>query len=247
MDIRLALMTGVDIPVISLQTSIHQPTIKEISYMGEEGFFIAVQYLCLNKRAFIKDESLLETISNFQVLMKVLEQLQIENPQIKEYIISLLTIIFPQYRILMTPQSIILNDTNDATKNIIIDDNNFEDFQNIVNQIFCVNSSMMGENTNFNPKGKKAQEIADKIMRGRRRLAAEQGEQKASVLARYLSILTIGTNTMSLESCWNLTLYQLYDLIERYTLFVNWDIDVRTRLAGGKPESKPDNWMKDIH
>jgi hypothetical protein len=31
----------------------------------------------------------------------------------------------------------------------------------------------MGENTNFNPKGKKAQEIADKIMAGRRKLAAE--------------------------------------------------------------------------
>ena len=246
MDIRLALMTGIDIPAPSLQTTIHQPTIKEISYIGEEGFYIAAQYLCLNKKMFIKDESLLETITNFQVLMKVLEQLQQENPVIKEYIISLLTLLFPGYKVIFMPQSIILNDM-EKKENILIDDNNFEELQALLNQIFCVNSGAMGENTNFNPQGKKAQEIADKIMAGRRKLAAEQGDQKSSVLARYLSILTVGTNTMPIESCWNLTLYQLYDLVERYTLFVNWDIDVRTRLAGGKPDSKPDNWMKDIH
>ena len=33
MDIRLALMTGVDIPIQELQLILHQPTIKEISLM----------------------------------------------------------------------------------------------------------------------------------------------------------------------------------------------------------------------
>ena len=42
MDIRLALMTGIDIPVPELQTVIHQPTIKEISYMGEQDFFVGL-------------------------------------------------------------------------------------------------------------------------------------------------------------------------------------------------------------
>jgi hypothetical protein len=42
---------------------------------------------------------------------------------------------------------------------------------------------------------------------------------------------------MSLDDCLNLTMYQLYDLVERYSLYINWDIDIRSRLAGGKPES----------
>jgi hypothetical protein len=42
---------------------------------------------------------------------------------------------------------------------------------------------------------------------------------------------------MSLEDCMNLTMYQLYDLVERYMLYVNWDMDIRCRLAGGKPEN----------
>jgi len=30
-------------------------------------------------------------------------------------------------------------------------------------------------------------------------------------------------------------------------LYVNWDLDIRSRLAGGKTEKQPDNWMKNIH
>ena len=52
---------------------------------------------------------------------------------------------------------------------------------------------------------------------------------------------------MSLKDAMDLTVYQLYDLVERYTLYVNWDLDVRTRLAGGDPKDKVDNWMKQIH
>jgi hypothetical protein len=33
-----------------------------------------------------------------------------------------------------------------------------------------MNNSMLGGHTNFNPKGTKAQEIADKLMRGRQRV-----------------------------------------------------------------------------
>ena len=52
---------------------------------------------------------------------------------------------------------------------------------------------------------------------------------------------------MSLKDTIELTMYQLYDLVERYMLYVNWDLDVKTRLAGGKPDKPVDNWMKQIH
>ena len=99
----------------------------------------------------------------------------------------------------------------------------------------------------FNPANEKAREIAEKLMRGRQRVAAQRGSSNTSVFMKYISILTIGLSSMSLQDLTDLTMFQLYDLIERYTLYLNWDIDVRTRLAGGKPDSQPDNWMKDIH
>jgi hypothetical protein len=39
----------------------------------------------------------------------------------------------------------------------------------------------------------------------------------------------------------------MFDLIERYKLYLNWDLDIRSRLAGGKPDSAPEDWMKNIH
>ena len=52
-DYRLALMAGIDIPIPELQLIIHVPTIKEIALIGETKFFMAVQYLCLDKESLI--------------------------------------------------------------------------------------------------------------------------------------------------------------------------------------------------
>ena len=43
MHLRLALMPGTDIPVPECQAAIHQHTIKEISYIGSEDYFIGMQ------------------------------------------------------------------------------------------------------------------------------------------------------------------------------------------------------------
>jgi len=29
-------------------------------------------------------------------------------------------------------------------------------------------------------------------------------------------------------------------------LYIGWDLDIRSRLAGASPDDKPDDWMKDI-
>ena len=83
-------------------------------------------------------------------------------------------------------------------------------------------------------------------MRGRQRVAAQKGESNSCVFTQYVSILTVGLKIPP-QDLINCTMYQLYDLMERYSLYNAWDLDVRVRLAGGKPDSQPDNWMKNIH
>ena len=242
MDIRLALMTGIDIPVPELQTAVHQPTIKEISYIGEQEFFIGLQTLSINKN-MIKSQgnSLLENTTNFQIFMTIMKEQETKDK--KEAVMALFQLIFPKAQVIITPNSILLNRDGQST---IIDENNFEIFQDYLKQIFCVNSGPMDQ-TSFNPADEQARKIAEKLMRGRQRVAAQKGENNDSAFGRYMSILTIGTNTMSFTDLSNLTIYQLYDIMERYTLYLNWDLDIRTRLAGGKPDSKPEDWMKAIH
>ena len=245
MDIKLALITGIDIPIPELQIVMHQPTMKDISYMGEQDFFNAVHHLCLNKESLIEDESLLENLTNFQVLMKVIEQSKDASNK-KKALSDLLSLLFPSYKAAFTPNSILLCDLESSTT-ICVDKDNFEYLQNMVKEVCCINSIFQGDNITYKPANKKAEEIAKKLMKGRQKAAALKEKSNDSIFSRYISILTIGVSSMSLKDCIDLTMYQLFDLVERYTLYTGWDIDLRVRLAGGDPKSEADNWMKNIH
>lgn len=240
-DIRLALMCGSDIPVPEIQTTIHQPKIKEIALMGEADFFVAIQCLNVNKDLLRQDKLLLQDTSNFQIFMTIM--LEKETKDKKKATQSLLQLLFPSHTVMFTPRSILLQG-KEASQ--IIDENNFDVFQEIIKQVFCV-SNKNNQQAGFNPANEKAREIAEKLMRGRQRVAELNGSANASIFSQYLSILTIGLSSMSLQELMDLTMFQLYDLVERYQLYISWDIDIRSRLAGAKPDDRPENWMKNIH
>ena len=232
MDKRLALMCGTDIPVPECQIFIHQPTIKEIALVGESDFFSGIQCLCLNKSMFVKDERDLANITNFQIFMTIMSEKEAADKKFS--VQQVCTLLFPKYKVSFTPRS------------IMIDENNFEFLQAAITDICCLKTGPMDQQA-FNPSDAKAREIAEKLMRGRSRVAAQKGETNVSIFSQYLSIITVGLNSMSLQNAMDLTMFQLYDLVERYMLYINWDMDIRSRLAGAKPENQPDNWMKNIH
>ena len=169
---------------------------------------------------------------------------QKENVEKKICTQQLLSLLFPNSKAIFTPRSLIIQYEDNTTQTL--DENNFEFFQSVARQIFCFDTNKNGQDT-YNPANKKAQEIANKLMKGRQKVAELKGVTDSSILSQYISTLVVGLHSMALEDCMNLTLYQLYDLIERYSLYMNWDIDIRSRLAGGKSDKKPDNWMKNIH
>lgn len=237
-DYQLALMTGVDIPVPELQITIHQPTIKEISMIGETDFFIGIQLLCINKEVYVQEEALLAQTNNFQLFITMMNEKQLADK--KASVLQVLQLLIPGAKVLLTPRSMIFN-FGDA--NITIDEQNFEFLQNILKQQFCLKGS--GQES-YNPQDKKAKEIAQKLMKARQRVAAQK-EHGGSQFAQYLSVITTGFGSMSLNDCLNLTMYQMYDLVERYSLYLNWDIDIRSRLAGAKGDKPVENWMKNIH
>lgn len=241
MDIRLALMAGIDIPIPECQITLHQPRIKEIAYLGETEFFTGVQCLCIEKTMLIQDENVLANTNNFQIFMTVMNEK--ETFEKKQNVLSVLTLLFPDYNVIFTPRSLMMRKGEES---ILIDETNFTYLQSILSTIFCLQNS---DQSTFNPANAAAKKIADKLMKARQKVAqikAQNGE-KGSVLAQYLSSLVVGLNSMSLDDCLNLTIYQLYDLVERYSLYINWDIDLRSRFAGAKADKPMDNWMKNIH
>ena len=239
-DLRLALMCGTDIPIPECQLVIHQPRLCEIALIGDTDFFTGVQTLCVNKNMIAQGETLLTNTNNFQIFMTIMQEK--ETADKKDAVKQIFPLILPKYQMILTPRSIMLNNGNE---NIMIEESNFDAFQQVLIKIFCINTGPMDMQT-FNPQGEKAKEIAEKLMKARQRVAAQKANA-GSVFSQYISILTVGLNSMSIKDCEELTMYQLFDLVERYMLYVNWDLDIRSRLAGGKTEKQPDNWMKNIH
>lgn len=248
----LCLVSGVDVPIPELGLILHQPRIKEISLLESEmSYFLILQLIGFDKRILIaqaqEDNSRLSSMNDFDIFMTLLTDPKAENSRKRQNdLLNVLTIMFPGYVPQLLPRSIYMN--NPTTKhNVTIDENNFTALKTVIEAVGGLHNKGAGENGNFNPKGKKAAEIAAKLMRGRSRVAAQKNESSGGVLARYVSVLTIGLHSMSLEDCLNLTVCQLYDLIERFSLYINWDLDIRSRLAGASPDDKPEDWMKDIH
>lgn len=236
-DIDLALFTGVDIPVPSCQLIIHQPTMKEISMIGEKVFLSGINILCINRNDFIREEKNLSNTTNFQIFLTIMKEK--EAVEVKKAILDSLSLILPNTNITITPRALLLN-FNET--NIIIDEGNFEDFQSVLRQVFCLNR----KEEDYNPANEQARRIAEKIKKNKKRIAHLKGEDVGSFFARQLSILSVGLH-YPIQDLINCTVYQIYDLLERYNLYVNWDIDIRSRLAGGKNDGKPIDWMKNIH
>lgn len=238
MDIRLALMAGIDIPIPELQLTIHQPTIKEIAFIGDTDFFIGSQCLTVDKKLLQQDETLLENTNNFQIFMTIMTEK--ESIDKRKATLQVLELIIPGYKVIFTPRSMILSKQEQS---IVIDEQNFQFLQAPLREIFCIKSST----EDFNPANTKAKEIAEKLKRGRQRVAAQKNDGNGSIFVQYVSALTVGLSSMSLQDCLNLTMYQMFDLVERYSLWLDWDLDIKQRLAGATPDAKSDNWMKNIH
>ena len=238
-DIRLALMTGIDIPIPDCGLSLHQPSIKEISLLGEDVFFLTSKLLCLTKEMI--GEIAKDNVENFEfnIILEILKQDQSK----KNDISNLFVLLFPEWKTTFSPRSFVLSK---GTEIVVIDQKNFSSFQTVLKRVLCFDYGY--NDGEFNTVGKKGKAIAEKLLRARQRVAAQKAKEGGKrTLDQYISNLVVGVSSMSLKDAIDLTLYQLYDLLERYQLWVSWDCDIKARLAGASIDTPVIDWMKQIH
>lgn len=239
----LLLLSGIDIPFQQAQINIHQPTIKEISFIGEEAFFIGCELLNFSKDILvIEDKINLENKTNFEVFMSIMKDKSLTAQKGKASALMVLTLMFPGYEIYIQENCISLVKEDNIHN---INNQNFEDFKKIIVAMFCLKERIT--DSDYNPAGKKARELAEKMRKGRQKAAASKGEaKKIDLLSRYISILSVGENKC-LNTLLDYTVYQLFDEFNRFELKQKYDIYVQAKMAGAKDLEEVDNWMKNIH
>lgn len=246
----LLLLSGNDIPFEEAQVNIHQPSIKEIAYIGEESFFIGCEVLKFSKKFLTEEEK--ANLIEFSDLEILLGMFQINNAEVRRQKICLtllLSLLFPFHQIHYKEKEIVLKDVRvegELQGISVINGKNFSIFQTIVSNIFCMNPKKAEEM--YNPGGDMAKKIAQKFEERKRKLAEQNKGQgdKINILCRYVSILSVGQQK-DMNSLLNYTVYQLFDEFHRYELKMQADFNFQARMAGAQDLPEIEDWMKDIH
>ena len=239
----LLLLSGNDIPFVPAQITIHQPTIKEIAYLGEEAFFTGCQLLNFSKNLLSEEDKLnLENTSNFDILIAILREQNAVMQKNRNCVDMVLALIFPEYEISFEKDCIKLKKENEEHK---IDNSNYEEFKSVIGSVFSFGNSKDSK-PDFNPSGDLAKKIAEKLNKRHQKLAEVKPTQKVDILSRYVSILSVGEQK-DMNALLNYTTYQLFDEFKRYELKMGHDIYVQAKMAGAKDLKEVEDWMQDIH
>ena len=237
---ELLLLSGNDVPFYQAQISIHQPSLKEIGYIGEESFHIGSHFLTFSKDDLSSEDKLnLENQSDFNIFMSIMNSREKAKHKVDAQLV--LALLFPTAKIQVEKNQILLQLENFSSS---INENNYDDFKIIIKQIFCLDNS--DSKDNYNPADDLAAKIAEKIKKGKKRKASDKKLEKLSIYSQYVSILSVGLKK-DMNELLNYTVYQIRDEYKRFMLKQDFDIYLQAKMAGAKDLEEVSNWMEDIH
>ena len=249
MDNSLLLFSGNDIPFIEARLLVHNPTIKEISFIGEDNFFAGRELINFSKNNLTEEDKInLKNQTDFDIIIAILKERKAVMQKNRDCVLMILALLFPEYTIDIQNKQIVL--THEKTKeNAYINNDNFNAFRNLFNNLFPFELGTDSIKQEFNPQGSLAKKIADKLKKARQKVAevkTQKQNKKINILGKYISILAIGEQK-DINNLFDYTVYQLLDEFKRYELKMNYDIYIQARMAGAKDEKEIEDWMQDIH
>ena len=254
---KLKLITGVPIPCPELWTTITQPTVEDIAFLGEKNFFTYLGFLRITKEAFLNtiDESneytpeekeevkkAYATASDFQIVMTICN----ENIEVAQGVQTILMLLFPGYNIIHIEEPFIsLKATNKPE--ILIGDTGLRALNEIIDYMFKLNEVESTEE--YRPANKLAEEIAKKFQKRREKVAKEKGSdnEKANeaIIATFVSNLSVALGLdVGVIKKW--TIYQLFTQMKRYNLFTQYDQQVRAAMIGGSEGIEWVDWTQQL-
>ena len=250
---RLTLDTKIDILFEDINILIYQPSIEEIGLIGESSLLIGLNALTRDYKKIeqIKDNSDSSNISNFDILMSIINEKSDTAKIVKQNVQNVLFLVLPKYKIFFTPRSILLQDIDNKEVTHTLDAQSFDNFTNILYDMFCLALAEGTTGKVYNPQGDRARALVEKFEKKRKLLAdmrKQRGEdtELQSLYGRYIDILAVGEhkdkNTLKKYS-----VFQLMEEFKRFQLKEEFDYTFQAKMAGATKIKDAKNWMDDIH
>ncbi|MCK9577531.1 MAG: hypothetical protein M0R51_16625 [Clostridia bacterium] len=130
-------------------------------------------------------------------------------------------------------------------KNKLINRDNWLQYCKVVNIQNCVNKTL---DDDYNPKSSKAREIAEKLRKAREKINKIKSKNNEQLdFSDLISCLATNGNNLNLLNIFNLTMYQFNDQFKRMQMFEEYDINIRSLLAGAdKDKIDLKHWISKI-
>ena len=239
---ELLLLSGNDIPFPAAQLSIHQPRLKEIAYITEPVFHYGSRCLTFSKESLSEMDKIgLEDKQDFEIFMSMINDKNFL--KFKTDSLKILTLLFPEYNIEVKSQAILFIKDDFKTA---LNYNSYEEFKAIIEDMFCLKSA--GNGDDYNPENGRAKKIAEKLRKGKTKVAKLKSlsTDKVAVFSNYISGLAVGLQ-LDINDIMNYTVYQLFDQYQRFIKKQNSDVYLQAKMAGATGLDEVDNWMDNIH
>lgn len=244
------LITGRDIFIPEIQAKIHQPSIREISELGEEGFFESANLFFINSESVkekikesaendLFDKNYIDLLNDYSILILFLNS----DKELRIKFSNIIKLIFPDYTIFIENGEIIFE--KEEKKSVVFSEENYRLLKDLIYQIFCFDK--LAGSSILNAQSALAKKIAEKMRKAKEKkaqLESEEGKEHKSVFSHYISILSVGIPGLNISTIQDLTIYQLYNQYERYTLKLQHETSFSAALAGSKGEIA--DWLKEI-
>ena len=231
-----------EIPCVELGLTIHNPSIEEISMIGETSFFKGLRVLTFSKEDLSGLSEELQDATDFSLLMFVLNTQ--EYAHFRKDVEKVFQIIFPNCQILIKTDSILISDVEKKSMTFLRE-GNFGEFVEIIKVVF----DLKNQKDEFNPANKATERLIEQIKRGREKIKREkeafEDKKDENVLANLVSIMSIGMG-IDINVLKKYTVIQLLNSFERYQLKLASDRYFMARVQGAEGLDEPEDWYKSL-
>ena len=231
----LYLLTGLPVPFQNVG-SLYQHKLLDIAQMGEDDFhrFLSITVFEIEDLEIEIDTEL--EISTFDLVVGNC----LQNTHFKTEAENALSFFFNERVRFNSEYGLFYIGEIDDMR--IIHKENYELLKEALKQIYYLSKQ---EKKEGKPVSEAAKRILEKQKESRKQLDKIKGRGRKEVqLSDLISAFCANSNT-SLKEVWNLTLYQFMDQFYRLQLVEDYDIKIRSVLAGADPkEVNPEHYVK---
>ncbi len=246
------LMAGAPILVPGTELIIHQPKLYQIATIGEEKFYEYLSFFKITKDIIIntvKSEEYKIELS-FKSEYEVFKILLDNQEDIKMGVEKIFNLVIKDIEIIKFNDFFIFIKIKEGQQYIINNDS-FLLIKEIICTIFDIKEKEKASVLDFNPSDSIASDIVEKLKKRKEALekarsatTQDQGKKDQSILADFVSILAIGLS-MSVKEILSLTLYQIFNLMKRFNLYTQYQLQIQAMLQGAE-NVEPVDWLQKI-